>query len=103
MAAAQICKGLVTPLLTSEDDDVISPTFVLNMLMKCLSCGLISTENRAHWILDQEPLQLLFVLLEMYQDCEQFWNEWVTNSRSVNCGLFYFGTRWPPIFFTHTP
>ncbi|XP_028408258.1 uncharacterized protein LOC114530867 [Dendronephthya gigantea] len=79
--AAQIYKDLVTPLLTSEDDDVISPIFVLNMLMKCLSCGLISTGNQSHWILDQEPLQLLFILLEMYQDCEQFWNDWVMNSR----------------------
>ena len=76
--ASQIFKYLVIPVLTLEDDDVSNLLLVLNILMETLD----SVEEPRHWILDEEPLQLLLMLLEMYQECNRFWEDWVADSRS---------------------
>jgi hypothetical protein len=81
VAAIDVSKYVVMPLLTDEDD-VISPSLLLHVLLKCLTCGLISTD---HCSVDQEHLlQLLFVVLEIYSEIGQFWVDWVGNERFVD-------------------
>lgn len=83
VASSDICKGVVLPLLTDEDN-VMSPSLLLQVLLKSLTCGLISGDLQRDCIVDEEHiLQLLFVLLEIYQETEQFWLDWSSNERCL--------------------
>ena len=71
--------------LLTDEDYVISPSLPLYVLLKCFSCGLISIDQQANCNVDPEHLlQLLFVVLEIYQEIEQFWLDWrAANERFV--------------------
>ena len=79
VATSDVTKHVVMALLT---DDVISPSLPLHVLMKCLSCGLISMDQKAHCTaVDRDyVLQLLFDVLEIHEEIEQFWVDWRTES-----------------------
>jgi hypothetical protein len=78
VAASDITTHVVMPLLT---DDVMSSSLPLHVLMKCLSCGLISKDLEAHCSVDRDHLlQLLLVVLEIHEEIEQFWIDWQAGS-----------------------
>ena len=84
VTASEISKNLVIPLLIDEESE-ISITLILHVLLKCFSSGLISIHQQPHCIVDKEHvLELLFIVLEIYQDIEQFWEDWETNERFVD-------------------
>ena len=84
VTTSEISKNLVVPLLIDEEDE-ISTTLVLHVLLKCFSSGLISIHQQSHCTANKEHvLELLFTVLEIYQDIEQFWKDWETSERFVD-------------------
>ena len=83
VTASEISKDLVVSVLTDEEGE-ISTTLVLHILLKCFSCGLISIHQQPHCTVDRDHvLELLFIVLEIYEDIEQFWKDWEINERFV--------------------
>lgn len=83
VTASEISKDLVVPVLTDEEGE-FSITLVLHVLLKCFSSGLISIHQQPHCTVDRDHvLELLFIVLEIYEDIEQFWKDWEINERFV--------------------
>ena len=80
LAAREVLKKIIKPSLTIEDNGDVSPTLALNILLTTLFCSK-ATPSQHHWFLDEKPFEVLFTLLEMYQDCMHFWEDWLSDGR----------------------
>ena len=83
LSVQEFMAEFIQPLLTVEDNGGVSSTLVLNILLTAMSSSQAS-RTQQHWILDEKPFEILFTMLEMYQDCKRFWKDWVSEARFVS-------------------